>query len=103
MSPARAIPLLVLLLVPLSAGADEYEEILAGAAGRSHDASCARMLSWVQQHPQDERAPRALLWMGQLRIADHQLEQAQILLERARRDYPNTEWSLHATKALADL
>ncbi len=79
-----------------------FEQIIAPTR-RTHDASCALMQAWVDAHKADPRAARGLLWMAQLRLADHQREAARPLFQRVWRDYPGTEWALHSLKGLADL
>lgn len=79
-----------------------FEEILAPGA-RTHETALALMAAWIEAHPADPRTPRGILWMAQLRLADGQRERARSLFVRLRRDYPDTEWALHADKGLADL
>jgi hypothetical protein len=79
-----------------------YEQIMAPTT-RGHDASCALMQAWVDAHPTDPRVPRALVWMAQLRVADHNRALAQPMFLRVYKDYPGTEWALHSLKGLADL
>lgn len=61
------------------------------------------MSEWIAAHPGDAQAARGLIWMAQLRLADHRDDLARPLFLQVRRAYPRTEWSLHALKGLADL
>lgn len=98
----NALPLFALLALT-AAGDPGFDQIVGKVGEQSHDLSCAQMQAWVQAHPQDPNAGRGLVWMAELRLADHQLQLARPLLERAAHDYAGTEWGWHGVKGLADL
>jgi hypothetical protein len=102
------VSLVTALCGPLRAasGADpaagEFDQIVSTTTTQNHDQACARMQSWIEQHPHDPAVARALLWMAQLRRTDRRSDLALPLLERAERE-GGGEWVLHARKGIADL
>jgi hypothetical protein len=87
---------------PVAADAS-FDAIVTGTTAANHAESCERMQAWVDAHASDPVAARGLVWMAQLRRSDRRGDLARPLLERVRRDYPTTDWALHAQKGIADL
>ncbi len=89
---------------PAAPGADrEFEAIVASATPETRAEACARMERWVDAHAREPLAARGLIWMSQLHRADREPERARAALERVERDYPGSEWALHAEQGLAEL
>jgi hypothetical protein len=80
-----------------------FDEITHRVSQQSHDVSCQQMDAWIAAHPSDPNAGRGLIWMAELRLADHQFDLAYVLFDRAAREYPDTEWARHGQKNRADL
>ena len=92
------------LLLTLSLAAEPSFEQIAGSVREGHQVEAiAQMQSWVDAHPSDPNAGRGLVWISQLWLTEGKPERAVVLLERAVRDYPGTEWESAAQLKLADL
>lgn len=92
------------ILLALSLAADPTFEQIAGSVSEGRQPQAiAKMQKWVDAHPTDPNAGRGLVWMSQLLLSGGDTKQAVVLLERAVRDYPNTEWRSAAQLKLADL
>jgi hypothetical protein len=81
----------------------EFAQIVSAATPATRAESCERMQRWVDAHPSSALAARGLVWMSQLQRADRRAARARPLLERVAREFPATEWSLHAAQGLAEL
>ena len=84
-------------------GDAQFDAITNASTAAAHDQACAQMQVWVDAHPEDPLAPRGLLWMAQLRRADDRADLARPLFAAILRQYPRSDWALHARKGLADL
>lgn len=80
-----------------------FQAIVERVGQQSHDASVAQMQAWVDAHARAPDAGRGLIWMAELRLADHRLDLARPYFERAARDYPQTEWGYQGLKGVADI
>src|SRR5690349_16190907 len=63
-----------------------FEEIIRTAPSHSHADSCELMKAWVDEHRDDPRAPRGLIWMGQLMMNDGLPDRARPYFERTQRE-----------------
>jgi hypothetical protein len=89
---------------PAAPAADAaFAEIVSTATPAGRDHSCQLMQRWVDGHLADPLAPRGLLWMAQLRRAGQEPAKARALLERIEREFPSSEWALHARQGQAEL
>jgi hypothetical protein len=81
----------------------QFDAIVASSKPDTQEQACAQMIAWVDAHSQDALAPRGLLWVGQVLRSGPQPERSRQYFERLVRDYPQTDWALHARKGIADL
>jgi tetratricopeptide (TPR) repeat protein len=95
MSPGSALALVLF-------GAS-FSEQMTVSAGKERPAAIEEVRAWVAANPSDPEAGRALVWLGQLELADEHYDAAGAFFEQAVRAYPGTEWDLAGTKGLADL
>jgi hypothetical protein len=94
---------LLALLLAVAAPDPGFDAIVQRVGEQSHDVSCAQMQTWVDAHRDDPNAGRGLVWMAELRLADHKLDDARAQFARAQADYPGTEWGWQGEKGVADL
>ncbi len=97
---------LVSLLAALLVAAEPpgaFDEIVEWAKSHSHHEAIDRMGAWWEANPTDPRGGRAVIWLGQLYVTDAKPEEARKWFERARSNYPKTEWALHAIRSIAGL